>query len=46
MDSTGLLWLNAATFEKDKITIPLKYVHLLGNTTGPKKKEEAQMKST
>ncbi len=42
MDSTGLLWLNAETFKKHKITIPPKYAHLLGNATGPKKNEEAK----
>jgi hypothetical protein len=35
MDSTGLMWFDAATFEKHKIIIPPKYAHLLGNATGP-----------
>jgi hypothetical protein len=42
MDSTGLLWLDAKAFKKHKITIPPKNPHLLGNATGPKKKEEAK----
>jgi hypothetical protein len=37
MDSTGLNWFDAATFEKHKITIPSKYAHLLGDATGPNK---------
>jgi hypothetical protein len=35
MDSTGLMWFDAATFEKHKITIPNAYAHLLGDATGP-----------
>jgi hypothetical protein len=35
MDRMGLMWFNAATFEKHKIIIPPKYAHLLGNATGP-----------
>ncbi len=38
MDSTGLRWLDAATFEKHKIAVPPKYAHLLGDATGPKQK--------
>jgi hypothetical protein len=38
MDSTGLMWLDAATFEKHKIAIPPEYAHLLGDATGPKQK--------
>ena len=38
IDSTGLMWLDAATFEKNKIAIPPKYAHLLGDATGPKQK--------
>ncbi len=36
MDGSGLMWLNAKTFEKHKIAIALKFAHLLGNATGPK----------
>jgi hypothetical protein len=35
MDSTGLMWFDAATFEKHKIIIPPKFAHLLGNAMGP-----------
>jgi hypothetical protein len=38
MDSTGLMWLDAAIFEKHKVTIPPKYTHLLGDASGPKQK--------
>jgi hypothetical protein len=38
MDSTGLMWLHSATFEKHKITIPPEYSHLLGDAGGPKQK--------
>ncbi len=44
MDTTGLMWLDAKTFKKHKITIAREFVHLLGNTTGPKQK--ATKKST
>jgi hypothetical protein len=37
MDSTGLMWFDAGTFEKHKITIPSKYAHLLGDAMGPNK---------
>ncbi len=36
--STGLMWLDAVTFEKHNIAIPPKYAHLLGDTTGTKQK--------
>jgi hypothetical protein len=35
MDSTSLMWFDAATFEKHKIIILPEYAHLLGNATGP-----------
>jgi hypothetical protein len=37
MNETGLMWLNAETFEKHKQTqaIPSEFVHFLGNTAGP-----------
>jgi hypothetical protein len=38
MDSMGLMWFDAATFEKHKITIPPKYAHLLWDATGPRQK--------
>ena len=38
MDSSGLMWLDAATFEKHKITISPEHSHLLGDATGPKQK--------
>ncbi len=39
MDSTGLMWLNAETYEKHKITIAPKCTHLLGNANGSKQKK-------
>jgi hypothetical protein len=44
MNTTVLMWLDAETFEKHKITIAPEFAHLLGDTTGPKKK--ATKKST
>jgi hypothetical protein len=38
MDSTGLMWFDAATFEKHRIIIPPKYAHLLGNANGTQQK--------
>jgi hypothetical protein len=39
MDSTGLMWLNAETFEKHKIAIAPECIHLLGDANGPKQKK-------
>ncbi len=39
MESTGLMWLDADTFNEHKIMIAPEYAHLLGNTTGPKTKK-------
>jgi hypothetical protein len=44
MDMMGLMWLDAESFEKHKITIAREFVHLLGNATGPK--QQATKKST
>jgi hypothetical protein len=38
MDSTGLMWLDAATFEKHKTAIPHEYAHLLGDAPVPNRK--------
>jgi hypothetical protein len=40
MNSSGLMWLDAETFEKHKIVIAPKFAHLLGDTMGPKQKAE------
>ncbi len=45
MDMTGLMWLDAETFEKHKITIAHECVHLLGNATGPKQKATEKRKA-
>jgi hypothetical protein len=40
MNETGLMWLDAKTYEKHKQTqaIPSKFAHLFGDATGPKTK--------
>jgi hypothetical protein len=42
MNETGLMWLDAKTFQKHKHkqtqVIPSEFAHLLGNATGPKPK--------
>jgi hypothetical protein len=44
MNTTGLMWLNAGTFKKHKITVAPEFACLLGDMTGPKQK--ATKKST
>jgi hypothetical protein len=41
MNETGLMWLNAKTFEKHKQTIPAEYALLLGNAMGMKPKNKS-----
>jgi hypothetical protein len=38
MNTTGLMWLDAETFERHKITIAPEFTHLLDDATGPKQK--------
>jgi hypothetical protein len=38
MNTTGLMWLDAETFERHKITIAPEFTHLLGDATRPKQK--------
>jgi hypothetical protein len=40
MNSLGLMWLDAKTFEKHKIVIAPQLAHLLGDSMGPKQKAE------
>jgi hypothetical protein len=37
-DKTGNIWLDEATFKNQKVEIPQKYQHLLGDAKGPKPK--------
>jgi hypothetical protein len=37
-NKTGNIWLDKGTFKKQKVKIPKKYQHLLGNASGPKPK--------
>ncbi len=37
-DKTGNIWLDEVTFKNQKVEIPQKYQHLLGNAKGPKPK--------
>ena len=39
--ATGLMWLDAKAFMKQGILIAPKFVHLLGDATGPKQKVNA-----
>ncbi len=43
MNSSGLMWLDAKTFEKHKIMIAPKFAHLLGDSMGPKQKAGKSM---
>jgi hypothetical protein len=43
MNSLGLMWLDAKTFEKHKIVIAPKFAHLLGDSMGPKQKAGKSM---
>jgi hypothetical protein len=38
MNTTGLMWLDAETFERHKIKIAPEFTHPLGDATGPKQK--------
>ena len=37
-NKTGNIWLDEATFKNQKVKIPQKYQHLLGDAKGPKPK--------
>jgi hypothetical protein len=44
MNETGLMWLDAKTFERHKQmqAIPSEFAHLLGDATGPKPKSTSK----
>ncbi len=42
MNETGLMWLDAETFENHTQTILAEYAHLLGDATGMRPKNKSR----